>query len=174
MARRPTVLKTNIVAPFSLMLEQQITARKSVQLSVQRVNLNFFGTNKYLSIISEMKFYLSKKPASERRPYPAGFYISPYLKYRNVREVIEGPASSSPLSEVTYNMLGGGIMVGGQVIFRKGFTIDAFGGAGYYPLIHGRQTYGRDDGNGPYQAEITPQDYRWDLRLGICFGYAFK
>ncbi|MBC7923193.1 MAG: hypothetical protein H7Z75_19105 [Ferruginibacter sp.] len=171
---RPIVFKTNLSGPFSLLVEGQVAPRKSLQFSVQRINVDLFGFNKFFSFTPEFKFYLSKRTSTERRPRPSGFYVSPYLKYRHVYQISRGSTSGSRLSEVSYHLLGGGTIVGRQVIFRGGFALDAFLGGGYFPIAGGRQTYGRDDGNGPYREEIRPQDFQADIRVGICIGYAFK
>ena len=171
--RRPTLLKTNLLGPLSLFVEQAIAPRQSLQFSLQRIDFGLFGsTTKFFSFTPEMKFYLAKRPATEWRPRPAGWYVSPYLKYRNVREESEsGFLGGGPVhSRITYQMLGGGAVAGGQVIFRRGFTIDAFLGGGYFPVMGYRTAYVGQNA----AADASPEDFRWDIRFGFCFGYAFK
>lgn len=173
--RRPTLFKTNLLGPFSLLVEGRVAPRKSVQLGVQRVNFGLLGTdNKFFSLTSEFKFYLSRRASTERRPYPKGFYLSPYLKYRNVREVSESwlfcTNCGNRISEFSYNMLGGGAIAGAQVIFRKGFTLDAFLGGGYFPLMGYKSVYIAPNTYDDADREV----YRIDIRVGFCLGYAFK
>ena len=126
---------------------------------------------KYFSLTAAYKFYLSKKESSERRPHPAGFYVSPYLKYVNVHKIGSGLFSGSKSSEVAYNLFGGGATAGYQLIFRKGLTLDFFAGGGYLPLSSSKVLYTYNTG---YAVDANPDDYKADLRLGICIGYAFK
>jgi hypothetical protein len=175
--RRPVILKTNIYGPFSLFIERKITPQKSLQLSVQRVNFGFWGNlNKFFSLTPEMKFYLIKRPVAENSSYISDWYVSPYLKYRHVRNESHSGlfGGGSKLSEVSYHMIGGGAIVGVQRIFLNVFTVEAFGGAGYFPLISGWQTYGRNISTGTYTEEIRPKSYQLDIRFGLCLGYAFK
>ncbi len=169
---RPNIVKTNLAGLFSLFYEAQVHPKRSLQLSMNRADIGFlWDDTKYFSLIPAFKFYVSKKAGSQRRPSPSGFYISPYLRYVNVRDIGGGFFSDRKLYEVAYNLFGGGVVAGYQVIFRKGLTLDFFGGGGYLPLNSSKviYTYTRD-----YEVNVSPEDYKTDIRIGLCIGYAFK
>ena len=168
---RPYILKTNLTGPYSLYYEIQVRPKQSVQLSINRINYGLFfgGDTKYFALTSAFKFYFTGKESTKRRPYPSGFYLSPYLRYINAREVNTGFISNTKTSEVSYNLFGGGGMAGYQVIFGKGFTLDFFAGAGYLPLSTSRIIYTQTN----YKSEVKPDDYMTEMRLGVCVGFAF-
>ncbi len=168
---RPALVKTNLAGPFSLFVEVPTTARQSVQLSVKRLTFGLFGRATYFSITPEYRFYLSKQSPSARRPAPKGFYVSPYLRYQSVVDERIGLLSSSKYGTVFYSMFGSGAVAGAQFISRGGFVVDAFLGAGYFPLMQYRATTERTTYRPP---EPRPQEYRFDLRVGLCIGLAFK
>lgn len=169
---RPHILKTNLAGPFSLYYEMQVQPKQSVQLSINRINYGLFfsGDIKYFALTSAFNFYFIGKKSSKRRPYPSGFYLSPYLRYVNAREVNTGYIFNAKTSEVAYNLFGGGGMAGYQVIFGNGLALDFFAGAGYLPVSTSR-TIGTQLN---YQTEVKTDDYKTDIRLGVCIGFAFR
>jgi hypothetical protein len=169
---RPNILKTNLTGPFSLLYEAQVLSRQSLQISINCSSFKFLGDDdKFFILTGAYKFYFSKKESTERRPHPAGFYVSPYLRYVNVRNIGSGLFSGSKLSEVAYNLFGGGATVGYQLIFRKGLTLDFFAGGGYLPFSSSKVLYTYSS---TYAVDVNPSNYKADFRLGLCIGYAFK
>lgn len=169
---RPNIIKTNLAGPFSLLYEAQVLPRQSLQVSINRSNVEFLGDDdKFFILTGAYKFYFSKKESTKHRPHPAGFYVSPYLRYVNVHNISSGLFSGSKLSEVAYNLFGGGATVGYQLIFRKGLTLDFFAGGGYLPFSSSKVVYTY---NNTYIADVNPNNYKADFRLGLCIGYAFK
>ncbi len=168
--RRPSLVKTNLAGPFSLFVEVPTAPRQSVQISLQRINFSLFSTSRIFNVTPEYRFYLSKQLPSARRPAPKGLYVSPYLKYRYVAEEATGFFSGSKLSTVAYSMFGGGVVAGAQFISRGGFVLDAFLGAGYFPLIQYDVTTEQTAYRPP---ETHPERYQVDVRVGLCIGLAF-
>ena len=169
---RPNVLKTNLLGLYSLFYERQLQSKQSLQIGINRVDFGFlWNDTKYFSLSAAYRFYLSKKESTGRRPYPSGFYVSPYIRFVNARESGSGLFSHSKLSEVSYNLFGGGAVAGYQVIFRKGPTCDFFLGGGYLPAGSFKVIYSYDPG---YKPDVNPEDYRLDIRVGVCIGFAFK
>ena len=169
---RPIMLKTNLAGPFSVLFEVQLYPRRTLQMSINRVNFGFLSDeDKYFMFTTAFKFYLTRKESTERRPGPAGFYFSPCLRYVNVIETTTGLFSDTKLSEVAYNLFGGGVTAGYQLIFRKGFILDFFAGGGYLPFSSSKVQYVYMYN---YDAGVNSNDYKADFRLGICIGYAFK
>jgi len=169
---RPHILKTNLAGLLSLFYEAQVQPKRSLQASINRINFGFLGNeDKFFILTTAFKFYLSKKESTERRPHPSGFYVSPYLRYVNIHNTGNGLFSGRRLSKVTYNLFGGGVIAGYQIIFRKGLTLDFFAGGGYLPLKASKVTYTYGTN---YVAEVSTENYKPDIRIGICVGYAFK
>ena len=170
---RPHIIKTNLAGPFSLYYEMQLKTRQSLQLNVNRASYGVLlgGDIKYFALTAAYKFYLSKKDSDLRRPGPAGFYLSPYVRYVNARDVTTGfIAIDEKRSEMAYNLFGAGGVAGYQLIFRKGFTLDFFAGAGYLPLATSKVVYQYPG----YLARVKTDDYKLDVRIGVCVGFAFK
>ena len=169
---RPNVLKTNLLGLYSLMYERQLQSKQSIQIGINLADIGFlWNDTKYFSLSAAYRFYLSKKESTRQRPYPSGFYVSPYIRFVNARESGSGLFSHSKLSEVSYNLFGGGAVAGYQVIFRKGPTCDFFLGGGYLPASSSKVIYSYDPG---YKPDVGPEDYRVDIRVGLCIGFAFK
>ena len=172
MYTRPNVLKTNLLGIYSLFYERQLQPKQSIQVGINVANVGFlWNDTKYFSLSAAYKFYLSKKQSSGHRPYPSGFYVSPYVRFLSARETAKGVFSHSRLSEVSYDMFGGGAVAGYQMIFGHGLTLDFFVGGGYLPVnsSHILYTY-----TSSYKPDVNPGDYKADIRVGICIGYAFK
>ena len=168
---RLVLVKTNLAGPFSLFIEVPTTPRQSMQFSAQRINFSLFSTTRIFNFTPEYRFYRSKLLPSARRPAPKGLYVGPYLKYRYVADEHIGILSGSKYATVTYSMFGGGAVAGAQFISRGGFVLDAFLGAGYFPLMQYEITTERSTVRPP---EAQPQRYRFDLRVGLCIGLAVK
>lgn len=92
------------------------------------------------------------------------------MRYVNGRDIGKG-ISGTKLYEVAYNLFGGGAVVGYQLIFRKGLTLDFFAGGGYLPLSSSKVMYTYTSN---YEVDVSPEDYKPDVRIGLCIGYAFK
>lgn len=168
---RSNVLKTNIAGLFSLYYEVKIQPKTSLQFGVNLFNISFFGNGaRYFALTPSVKFYLTRNENLEIRNGPSGFYISPYLRYINVLETDDDFIFRSSRSEVSYNRLGAGAVAGYQFVFRHGLALDFFGGAGYLPIGSYKITH-RDPG---FPSSYHINTYKWDVRLGICLGIAFK
>lgn len=168
---RPALVKTNLAGPISLFLEVPTTARQSLQLSAQHLNMKLlFDRVRLFSITPAYKFYLSKSAGSARRPAPKGLYLSPYLRYRWMESEVSESWWSPASGRVAYAMFGGGVVVGAQFISRWGLTLDGFLGGGYNPLVSYWlvQEY---PPNPPPKSQL--QDLRYDVRVGLCIGFAF-
>lgn len=169
---RPNIIKTNLAGIFSLFYEAPVHPKRSLQISINRADIGFlWDDTKYFSLTPAFKFYMSKKAGSQHRPSPSGFYVSPYLRYVNIRDIGNGFFSDRKLYEVAYNFFGGGVVAGCQRIFRKGLTLDFFVGGGYLPLSASKVLYTYTSN---YDVDVSPDDYKADIRIGLCIGYAFK
>ncbi len=166
---RPTVLKTNLGEPISLVLEAPTVARQSLQVGVQYFGIGFFGRVRLLNLTPAYKFYLSKSVGSARRPAPKGFYLSPYLRYHRFKTETDG-GWTNEFSITTRSMFGGGVVVGAQFINQSGLTLDGFFGGGYNFLPRYRVIQSNAQ-NPP--STTDPNWPRYTIRIGLCIGVAF-
>jgi Protein of unknown function (DUF3575) len=148
--RRPHVLKTNFLGPFSLLYEQQWRPQSSWQVSVDGFKTKGSNSeNKYFALTAAYKFYFPSPAGTLQRPDPAGWYISPYLRYLNVRDSKLDLFSNEKYAEVSYRLFGRGATLGYQIIYQKGITLDFFAGGGYLPLHSSKVKYYLDQNSKP-------------------------
>ena len=166
---RPTLLKTNLGEPISLVLEAPTANRQSLQVGVQYFGINFLGRIRLLNLTPAYKFYLSKSVGSERRPAPKGLYLSPYLRYHRFKTETDGWWTNESSTTIR-SMFGGGVVVGAQFINWSGLTLDGFFGGGYSFLLHYRVI----QYNPPNPPPTTDPNWpRYNIRIGLCIGVAF-
>jgi len=112
-------------SPLSLLLltgsvfyEHKIDDKHFWQLGLASVNFNLFG-NGYngIMITPEYRIYVHKDAL-------AGLYIGPFLRYQNFK-LETGYATGK------YSSFGGGVLLGRQWIYKKGFVIDIYVGPIY-------------------------------------------
>ncbi|MES2381948.1 MAG: DUF3575 domain-containing protein [Bacteroidota bacterium] len=102
-----------------------------------------------------------------------GFYMAPYIKYRNVSYLnnvyykIDPNNSSNSIylgqADEYHNQIGGGAKLGYQKISKWGIGFNLFAGAGYYPIHF--KTGALED-----RFEDVSE---FDLRLGLSLAYGF-
>jgi hypothetical protein len=151
------VIKVNtlalIVATPSIFYERKLSDNLSGQLGVAYLNYTLNSTKfSGLILTPELRFYVKKNAID-------GFYLAPYFRYQNFKlEVDNGKA--------TYTNYGGGVSLGRQWIFKKGFTMDLFVGGHY--------------GSGTVKVETGTVDQfntnsfnGFRTRVGFALGFAF-
>jgi hypothetical protein len=117
------VIKINtlslIVLCPTIFYERKLSDMASAQLGVGYLNYTFSST-KFSGVIltPEVRFYLKKNAID-------GFYLSPYFRYQNFSLEVD------TTGKATYSNYGGGLNIGRQWIFKKGFVIDVFVGGHY-------------------------------------------
>ena len=159
-ASEKNVIKVNslalILATGSVFYERKISDLTSAQLGVGYFNYKL-GNTKFngLFLTPEFRIYV-KKDAID------GFYVSPYLRYQSYNFENKANTETSQGKMTTY---GGGVAVGRQWIFNKGFVIDFFFG-GHYSGSSIETTSGSQ-----------PTDLNnlsgFRIRVGLCLGFAF-
>jgi hypothetical protein len=159
-APEKNVIKVNslalILATGSVFYEREISDMTSAQLGVGYFNYKL-GDTKFngLFLTPEFRLYV-KKDAID------GFYVSPYIRYQNYNFESSGDTETNKGKMTTF---GGGIAVGRQWIFTKGFVIDFFFG-GHYSGSSIETTSGSE-----------PTDLNklegFRTRVGLCLGFAF-
>jgi hypothetical protein len=157
------VIKFNILAPVvrtaNVQYEKAIGENKSFQLGAF---YTAFGpeTLKYrgFGITPEFRFYLSDSPA------PAGFYAAPFLRYQNitVEETLSGEEAKGSVG-----IIGGGLIIGKQWIFKEKVALDLFIGPSYY-----NSGDIKVDSGDASSLSLGSFD-GFGVRAGVCFGLAF-
>lgn len=130
---KKNIVKINFLSPIvrtiSTFYERQVFESSSLQLGLfysgaSQDDQQFRG----FGITPEFRYYLSDKGALE------GFFLAPYLRYQNLDVSSEGTLFGSNTrveNKVEYELFGGGLLVGGQWIFKDVISVDVWGGPGY-------------------------------------------
>jgi len=130
---RKNVVKVNLfsfaASTFNFAYERALNEKTSVQLDAAYTGASA-GGYKYTGyqIQPEVRFYFSEKGA------PSGFYVAPFARYRSLKvsESYSDAYGNSVTDKITWNSVGGGLVVGGQWIFGGRVALGVFGGPAYY------------------------------------------
>jgi hypothetical protein len=153
------ILKFN---PFSFLLstgsvfyEHKIDDMSSWQLGLAYVGYaDLSSTLSGIAVTPEYRMYFNKDAIS-------GMYIAPFLRYQNFKMTNEMNATAK------YTSFGGGILLGRQWVYRKGFVLDAFAG----PIYNAGQLSNISDA-----AIFNKPGFGFDgfgIRAGIALGFGF-
>ena len=159
-APEKNVIKVNslalILATGSIFYEREISDLTSAQLGVGFFNYKL-GDTKFtgLFLTPEFRLYVKKNAID-------GFYVSPYLRYQNYNFEDKTDLETNKGTLTTF---GGGVAVGRQWIFTKGFVIDFFFG-GHYSGSSIKTTAGTEP------TDINKLE-GFRTRVGLCLGFAF-
>jgi len=120
---RTDILKINplsgIFETGSVFYEHKIDNKHSWQLGLAYVG--YTSTDIQYSgwiVTPEYRIYLHQKALS-------GIYIGPFLRYQNFN------LTNSDNATGNYSSFGGGVVIGHQWVYRKGFVLDLFAGPAY-------------------------------------------
>jgi hypothetical protein len=136
-----SIRATNLIAEISLAKKQTLSLNLFFGKRTQE-NVEF----DFWSFAPEYRRYIFK----DSRGTFHGGYLGGYLRYRHEESQLNGK----------YNYFGLGGVVGRQWIMKDMFTIDLFGGAGYYVLTS----------EDKFQNRIEKSPGRGDIRFGVAFG----
>ena len=121
------IIKINPLSFFlatgSAFFEHKIDDKHSWQLGLAYVGFTSLSI-KYsgFNITPEYRIYFHKDALS-------GMYVGPFLRYQNYNLTNDMQATAK------YTSFGGGVLLGRQWVYRKGFVLDAFVG----PIYNGGQ-----------------------------------
>lgn len=172
--RRPNLIKTNLLAPFSLFYERTLSQRFALQASVRWFRYSERHPVHFVNAALEARFYLNELAWLQKKAHCAGLYVSPYVKARNltyINEIGYGFNKVGDLDEVIIKSIGYGGVVGYQWIDRKNFTIDVFFGIGSMPA--GLSSYQHTMRFGSVLSTNGFDYHQLDFRAGVSLGYAF-
>lgn len=159
------VVKINILSPIlrtaSLFYERAISESSSLQLGLFYTGLSIDDTRfRGFGITPEFRYYLSDKGA------PQGFFIAPFVRYQNFTLTAEDEFSQSGESKADLNSFGGGLLVGGQWIFKDIISLDVWGGPSYSTSTIKVEEGSEDDFS---TGGVTGFGIRAGVTLGIAF-----
>lgn len=171
---RPNLLKTNLLAPISLIYERAITHRFALQANVRWFNFGGLSQSDFVNAAVEGRFFLDGSDQRRLKSHPTGFYIGPYLKARSlhyINEIGQGLGKETARDEVFIRSLGVGALVGHQWVGRRGFSGDLFVGGGAMPYALSQYTHTLR--YSPVTSDVGYDYYALDFRIGVSLGYAF-
>ena len=124
-AQHSNVLKTSLTSPFLktwvLAYERVINDDMSAQLGFYYTGSDLFdGSFSGFAITPEFRYYLS-----EEKVAPNGAFIAPFFRYQSFTVTDDVDA------EGTLNVVGGGILIGIQRVFKDKISLSAFIGPSY-------------------------------------------
>lgn len=116
-------IKVNIFSPLvrtaSIFYERKLGEATSAQLGLFYTGFSSDGVMlRGFGITPEFRFYPGAKGSME------GFYLAPFARYQNFN-------ISDDVSKGTLSTIGGGLLIGGQWIFGRGISLDAFIGPSF-------------------------------------------
>jgi hypothetical protein len=132
---KKNIIKINLLSPIvrtaSLFYERVVSQNSSVMLGFYYTGFKSGDTQlSGFGLTPAYRFYLSNKYQA-----PAGFYVSPYLRYQHfslTNTYYSGnPNYPTGTDTGTFKAFGGGLELGYQWIFRDIITLNIFGGVGY-------------------------------------------
>lgn len=174
------IIKVNYLSPLaatgSFFYERVINEKMSAQLGFSFSRLStgsiipaLFGDTrvklKGYAITPEFRYYLSSTEA------PRGFFIGPFLRYRHsdATATIKRDNAEPIQADANFTTIGAGMVIGGQWVFGKHISFDAFIG----PSLNARYTK-------ISTPEVEEKDFPvpnifgpLGLRAGVTVGFAF-
>ncbi len=124
------IIKINLFSPVvstaSLFYERALNENSSLQLGLFYTGASIDGTKiRGFGITPEYRFYLSEKGNMQ------GFFVAPFVRYQNFQLTTEIDEFNTEEDKATFNGIGGGLLIGGQWIFKKRISLDIWAGPSY-------------------------------------------
>jgi hypothetical protein len=168
---KKNIIKINLLSPIvrtaSLFYERTLSANSSVMLGFYYTGFKAGDTQlSGFGLTPAYRFYLSSKYQA-----PAGFYVSPYLRYQQfllTETLYNYNNNSNYQTKDTFRSIGAGIELGYQWIFRDIVTLNIFGGIGYSA---GAATSSSNSNNSFDTSPFDGADY--SRLLGVALWVAF-
>lgn len=158
--RKNHVLKTNVLGLFTFFYEHPLKRNMSLQVGLQYNPESLPVKNKLVSSIApELRFYFGASDNS-----PSGFFMASYTKYQYMTENKADTQNAELVLSANIQTLAFGGNMGYQIILKNGLSFEAFVGGGYNIF---------KDVSSDKPSDFSPEDYKFDMRIGISFGYAF-
>jgi len=159
------VIKVNIFSPvvrtLSLSYERALSEDNSFQFNFFYTGTSIGDTQfRGFGLTPEYRFYLS-----ENKEAPAGFYVSPFLRYQNFNLSVDDDFDDT-VDEATLSTFGGGVLIGGHWLFKDKISLDTFIG----PSYAAGDVKLEGDSEDIFETGILSG---FGVRFGVTVGYAF-
>lgn len=168
-----------VMLSYERALNENMSVNVGVGFLTRSLNTSgYYGTASYdakysvtgIAIIPELRFYPGDKEA------PRGFFVGPYLTYRNLTTKLSGDLSDGSgkvEGSVGASVFGGGGILGYQFVIGDVFAIDLFGGIGYYTGgtsdLKVKYPDGVEENYGGGTISVSGALPRFGLALGVAF-----
>jgi hypothetical protein len=163
---KSNVVKTSLTAPliktYVFAYERVLNEDMSLQLG-----FNYFAGWKIgdsrlngFSVTPEFRYYLS-----ESKMAPSGAFIAPFVRYGSTG-IKSGEVGDVDFSEASISLIGGGLLIGTQRLFKDVISLEAFIGPAYYKANVDVETGTEED----LSLNLVGG---WSVRLGVTIGFAF-
>ena len=161
---KKNIIKVNLFSPIvrtaSIFYEREVSETVSAQLGFFYTGASIDDTEfRGFGITPEVRFYLSDKGT------PEGFFIAPFVRYQNFNLTIED-ADLQIDSEADLTGIGGGLLIGGQWVFKDVVSLDVWGGPSYSSVSIDVTSGDEDD------FSLGSVD-GFGVRFGVTLGFAF-
>lgn len=162
---KKNLFKVNILSPLvrtaSVFYEREIGENTSAQIGFAYTGASIGDTKlRGYGITPEFRFYLSDKGT------PEGFFIAPFTRYRSFDLINDATEIGGVESKANWTSIGGGLLVGGQWIFKDIISLDIWGGPSYGTNNINVESGAEDDFD---VARISGFGFRSGVTLGIAF-----
>ena len=166
---KKNIVKTSLSAPlfrtYVLAYERTLNADMAVQLGFYYLDWKTSGTGlDGFAITPEFRYYLS-----ENREIPNGAFIAPFLRYHNYKgESADLEPTDPEYAKASVSILGGGLVVGVQRVFKDVISLSAFIGPSYSTA-----NISYEDNDESVNLDFGAFDGGFGVRAGINIGVAF-
>lgn len=166
---KQNIIKVNFLSPVvstaSLFYERSVSESSSVQLGFFYTGASAGDTKlRGFGITPEFRYYLSDKGS------PEGFFLAPFLRYQSFDLTVESVdfnTGANTEDKADYTSFGGGLLIGGQWVFKDKISLDVWGGPTY------------NSGNLEVESGSTEESFEiggfdgFGFRFGATLGFAF-
>ena len=132
---------------------------------------------RWWGLTPELRYFIS----FNRMDVPKGFYVAPFLRFQRVREAFKGEAHDPDTKlilagdvDLRRNSIGGGFMLGYQLITARNFVLDLYMGP-KYSSANSKIEFSCSTCNGN-EVLINQPGLHFDgieIRAGLSLGFAF-
>jgi len=162
------VVKTSLTAPlfkvYTIAYEKAFNPDMSAQLGFGYFGGWKIGDGKIdgFTVTPEFRYYLN-----EEKGAPKGGFIAPYLRYASYTLKV-GEVGDVDYGKASLNLIGGGILVGTQKVFKDVISLEAFIGPAY-----SNASLTVKDGTGISEGYDLKLLDGFGVRAGVTIGVAF-
>ena len=156
------LFKINLLSPLvrsgSFFYERAVSEDISLQLGFFYMGWSSDDTKfRGFGVTPELRYYLS-----EKHPAPRGVFIAPFVRFQNFN--LSDPGVEG---EGTLSLIGGGLLVGTQTMFKNRISLDAWAGPSY---SSGKVKVTGNAQEGDFETDMFDG---FSVRFGVTVGIGF-